>query len=1297
MSDYSDKSFKELYSEVVEYVKTLTTKWDPTVADEADPGVAILKANCLLFDKINYRQNYRNAQNSVREVSDPVEGENLFYDLGYHIKKKKSATGNISVKYLNSGSEEKATIPLFTQFSDSGNNITFTSIRKMATIEKGKSGLIEVQEGIPVRYEYLGRRIFTDSDLTSNLRLTISGYSDLASNSIIICSAEESELRGGDELIPIVSDWLNVGDNIFTAVETSNLYSVSKDSTGANYIQFYEDSLKGLSRGIKIWVLSSYGSAGNIPSNRLSQLYSTTESLDTSKFVISHNEFTNGQDQESLTSAMENYYNSYGVNDSLVSARDYSQVIESIIGPSLDRIISKALVSDVSGNHNVVEILSKVEGGGNSLLVRYAVSALVAGILVNALKYSNDYYESFKFLEDSNTLNLIKKALFRKNVLSNEVLLVEKDKSSIFNKYLFDFADVAGTVIVNSTDTEETIKEKVKSVISSAFNSRNIIPGEMISEIKLAEAVKSSVNGIIDCSFYYKNHKILKDISEGNSYLSEDEKVEVVSRSVLKGDLPLFKREDILLPMGAYMARNSLSITSDSGTESTPTDIVEIPQNGKTISKLSGTFNLDSSGSYRLKSNEFIQFYREAKVDSQTYGFGVKPLLLYPQTQLYSEVTYLLEGNSLLSKNSVIATGSVLYSIPGKTYTIEGKDYSGIDSKLIVGESGADPNPPFSYTDNTKKAVKALRNYKVESYMAFSTGERSPSALAIGSVISDGSYLEGKYHYALSLKNGENINLSNYPEAVLRLKTGENATDYVEIKANSTPNTIRLENFSGSLNSNGSIQEPGDWGNGFTSETLVTLIDDETVLELSDKFKYGFITDHVFTEEDDRGYLLGEDEHFIYSDPDLLDFVDFGSGTLIKPLGGKHLYDLKNRVNLDSDLSRQLEDLPFSVRLQNTEIYTFTPNSEDDRIVLSYKKSDLDSSSGGKFNSWFKVPNEGIKVKQGDIEQLFNKGDYTRIGLVLKSGHDKTLQMAKGQKLLIDYKEGGSDSIEIMGGQETYLSMSEPLYLNSATNQDLSQYNLRLKVYGVRLSGNSFNFSGYLSFDQSGGFKYEQVVVEDSTGESYFSMITNGGEYLLKVTNRTNGRLKTSSGYFSNIANGGEGGFNKDSKNSVGVLSKKPYDPNIDNDSTLDPGESGYLYIPKRTGNVDTSGVEFRVSGGVKKGDQVVIESQTQLSGFNPDLFFTDTEDQKASPSEKFEISKGKNLLMKITSLSTGNPTDGNPIISFNFDYVGESQLKSPTEAIKYYDSQHILNKNILTVVNLESLVKNLKIIRRTR
>lgn len=221
MSDYTDKSFKDLYSEVVEYVKNLTTKWDPSIADEADPGVAILKSQCLFFDKINYRINYRNAQNSVRDVTDPVEGEKLFHDLGYQVKRKKSATGSVNVRLLNSSPEGTiVTVPLLTQFSDPLNTVTFTSIRKIVTLERGKSKVVEVQEGIPTRYEYLGRKIFTEDDLTLNLRLPLVGYPDLSSNGVVICSATEAELKGGEEVTSLVSEWLNVGDNLFTAVET---------------------------------------------------------------------------------------------------------------------------------------------------------------------------------------------------------------------------------------------------------------------------------------------------------------------------------------------------------------------------------------------------------------------------------------------------------------------------------------------------------------------------------------------------------------------------------------------------------------------------------------------------------------------------------------------------------------------------------------------------------------------------------------------------------------------------------------------------------------------------------------------------------------------------------------------------------------------------------------------------------------------------------------------------------------------------------------------------------------------
>ena len=116
--NYSDKDFKDLYQEVLDEVKTLTTHWDPSVSDEADPGVAILKAYTLFIDKLNYAINYKNAQNSVKQVTDIDTAKGLFYDLGYQVKGRNSANGEISVKLLSSASGD-INLPLFTQFTDS--------------------------------------------------------------------------------------------------------------------------------------------------------------------------------------------------------------------------------------------------------------------------------------------------------------------------------------------------------------------------------------------------------------------------------------------------------------------------------------------------------------------------------------------------------------------------------------------------------------------------------------------------------------------------------------------------------------------------------------------------------------------------------------------------------------------------------------------------------------------------------------------------------------------------------------------------------------------------------------------------------------------------------------------------------------------------------------------------------------------------------------------------------------------------------------------------------------------------
>ena len=142
--DYSDKEFKDIYQEVLDYVKTVSTKWDPSVSDESDPGVAILKAFALFIDKVKYQVNYRNAQNSVDNVTDKIEGQRLFNQLGYQVKKKRSATGEISVKYIGTDSgTDPLVLNLFTTFSNQTGSQVYTSIRSFTQIPVGETRVIK--------------------------------------------------------------------------------------------------------------------------------------------------------------------------------------------------------------------------------------------------------------------------------------------------------------------------------------------------------------------------------------------------------------------------------------------------------------------------------------------------------------------------------------------------------------------------------------------------------------------------------------------------------------------------------------------------------------------------------------------------------------------------------------------------------------------------------------------------------------------------------------------------------------------------------------------------------------------------------------------------------------------------------------------------------------------------------------------------------------------------------------------------------------------------------------------------
>ena len=51
---YTSKDFRAILPELLDLVKKLTYKWDPSISNETDPGVILLKLDALIADKNNY-------------------------------------------------------------------------------------------------------------------------------------------------------------------------------------------------------------------------------------------------------------------------------------------------------------------------------------------------------------------------------------------------------------------------------------------------------------------------------------------------------------------------------------------------------------------------------------------------------------------------------------------------------------------------------------------------------------------------------------------------------------------------------------------------------------------------------------------------------------------------------------------------------------------------------------------------------------------------------------------------------------------------------------------------------------------------------------------------------------------------------------------------------------------------------------------------------------------------------------------------------------------------------------------
>ena len=172
---YVNKDFQSIYPELLDLVKKISYKWDPTISDESDPGVILLKLCAIIADKNNFNIDSNTLECFPETVAQIYNARPLFEQLGYSMKWYMSAKTVVSMKWVGNIDKDNTslscTIPNFTMVSDSGNSIVFTLITDVQLPLNGDTVDVEALQGVITDYTVNGDTLITSSNLDSNNRL----------------------------------------------------------------------------------------------------------------------------------------------------------------------------------------------------------------------------------------------------------------------------------------------------------------------------------------------------------------------------------------------------------------------------------------------------------------------------------------------------------------------------------------------------------------------------------------------------------------------------------------------------------------------------------------------------------------------------------------------------------------------------------------------------------------------------------------------------------------------------------------------------------------------------------------------------------------------------------------------------------------------------------------------------------------------------------------------------------------------------------------------------------------------
>ena len=554
---YTKRDFQEVYVELLDLAKELAYKWDPTVSNESDPGVVLIKELALAIDKINYNSDKNALENFPLSVSQDRMARQLFSLLGYFPKWYRSAISDVNLTYSaeeldTSNPPVSITLPLFTQIKDADNDFVYTLFGDADgtptsvtfTMDGKESPTYKAIEGTIQRLNLNGSEIIYLSNLDSDNRVYLPDY-NVAQNGIFI-----SNIVNGQ---PSLNFWTQV-DNLYTEDLNSLVYSFGVDIlNGECYVEFPQDIATLIGEGLAIYYILSTGSEGNVPIGFLDSFYdstvvgtrstadtdgSTTINLSADNVTISNIGLTfTGKNPETIDESYKNYKKTVGTFDTLVTLRDYNNAFYNT--EEVSNCVVTDRTNDIQSTYKIISETSDLINYEYAIDGMDAFDLKVYALNYNDLLYSKgDYDLTFTMYTDrgasidstidpaghqginSNLYQLVK-LLDDQKCICHDFNDIEANKICLFkNKFTINCNIIPVASVSEIQKTE--IKQNISQSIYQALNARNIEFGEKMEYDSIYRIILNSdkrIKAVMLDNIEYDTYAIYYDDGYNHSTL----------------------------------------------------------------------------------------------------------------------------------------------------------------------------------------------------------------------------------------------------------------------------------------------------------------------------------------------------------------------------------------------------------------------------------------------------------------------------------------------------------------------------------------------------------------------------------------------------------------------------------------------------------------------------------------------------------------------------------------------------------------------------------------------------------